>query len=162
MHNFRFNFKRTSSHKRRWGTLIEAAKAGRVSRLIGRSRSEDSVCNSNCGQDHSHSNSPPSEENATESPSDSNPSLDQAGNEHVEEHHTQPQPPPHHHEHHEVTGHVLGALAALRRKRKKFSDSRKQGVEAQEVVCVVGKNNSKKVLHNYFFKLQKIMYKLFF
>lgn len=140
MNNFRFNFKRTSSHKRRWGTLIEAAKAGRVSRLIGRSRSEDSVCNSQCGQDHSHSNSPPSEENATESPSDSNPSLDQTGQDHEE-----PPAPPHHTEHHEVTGHVLGALAALRRKRKKFSDSRKQGVEPQDVVCVVGKNNSKKV-----------------
>nr|CAD7258014.1 unnamed protein product [Timema shepardi] len=43
----RFTHKR-SSHKRRWGTLIEAAKSGRVSRLIGRSRSEDSVCNSHC------------------------------------------------------------------------------------------------------------------
>lgn len=31
-------------HKRRWGTIIEAARAARVSRLIGRSRSEDSVC----------------------------------------------------------------------------------------------------------------------
>lgn len=27
----------TSSRKKRWGTLIEAAKAGRVSRLIGKS-----------------------------------------------------------------------------------------------------------------------------
>ncbi|XP_026476691.1 transient receptor potential-gamma protein-like, partial [Ctenocephalides felis] len=41
---FRFHMKRSSSHKRRWGTLIEAAKSGRVSRLISRSRSEDSVC----------------------------------------------------------------------------------------------------------------------
>ncbi|ERL83931.1 hypothetical protein D910_01224, partial [Dendroctonus ponderosae] len=40
----RLHFKRTGSHKRRWGTLIEAAKTGKVSRLIGRSRSEDSVC----------------------------------------------------------------------------------------------------------------------
>lgn len=34
-------------HKRRWGTIIEAARAARVSRLIGRSRSEDSVCDHN-------------------------------------------------------------------------------------------------------------------
>lgn len=36
--------RRKPSHKRRWGTIIEAARAARVSRLIGRSRSEDSVC----------------------------------------------------------------------------------------------------------------------
>lgn len=36
--------RKPSSHKRRWGTIIEAARAARVSRLIGRSRSEDSVC----------------------------------------------------------------------------------------------------------------------
>ncbi|XP_059485521.1 transient receptor potential-gamma protein-like isoform X4 [Neocloeon triangulifer] len=35
--------KRESS-KRRWGTLIEAAKTGRVRRLMGRSRSQDSMC----------------------------------------------------------------------------------------------------------------------
>lgn len=36
--------RRKPPHKRRWGTIIEAARAARVSRLIGRSRSEDSVC----------------------------------------------------------------------------------------------------------------------
>lgn len=36
--------RRNKPHKRRWGTIIEAARAARVSRLIGRSRSEDSVC----------------------------------------------------------------------------------------------------------------------
>lgn len=36
--------RKPASHKRRWGTIIEAARAARVSRLIGRSRSEDSVC----------------------------------------------------------------------------------------------------------------------
>ncbi|KAF9800942.1 hypothetical protein SFRURICE_013575, partial [Spodoptera frugiperda] len=36
--------RKPTSHKRRWGTIIEAARAARVSRLIGRSRSEDSVC----------------------------------------------------------------------------------------------------------------------
>lgn len=37
---------RGSSRKRRWGTLIEAAKAGRVSRLIGEDRS--GVCSLLC------------------------------------------------------------------------------------------------------------------
>lgn len=73
----------SGSHKRRWGTLVEAAKAGRVGRLIARSRSEDSVCNANAMS--------PSE-------SDSNPSLAEAF--------------------------PFGALAALRKKRKKFSGSR--------------------------------------
>lgn len=109
----KFHIKRTSSHKRRWGTLIEAAKSGRVSKLIGRSRSEDSVCNSHCrdssqNQSHSHSNSPPSEENITESPSDSNPSLDIA---------VPPSPVEHFHG-------IASGLALLKRKRKKFSASR--------------------------------------
>jgi len=39
--------KRESS-KRRWGTLIEAAKTGRVRRLMNRSRSQDSMCSSSC------------------------------------------------------------------------------------------------------------------
>jgi len=73
----------SGSHKRRWGTLVEAAKAGKVGRLISRSRSEDSVCNSN---PLSHSES------------DSNPSL--------------------------VEAFPFGALAALRKKRKKFSGTR--------------------------------------
>lgn len=38
--------KRESS-KRRWGTLIEAARSGRVRRLMGRSRSQDSMCSGN-------------------------------------------------------------------------------------------------------------------
>lgn len=36
--------RRKPDHKRRWGTIIEAARAARMSRFIGRSRSEDSVC----------------------------------------------------------------------------------------------------------------------
>nr|CAD7397085.1 unnamed protein product [Timema poppensis] len=104
----RFTHKR-SSHKRRWGTLIEAAKSGRVSRLIGRSRSEDSVCNSHCRNNNSHSNSPPSDD-ITESPSDSNPSLADAptGGGH--------------------TSMIGTGLAALRRKRKKFSASRNMNI----------------------------------
>lgn len=131
--------KRTASHKRRWGTLIEAAKAGKVSRLIGRSRSEDSVCNSHCRENnhnhsHSHSNSPASEDNVTESPSDSNPSIDQVCN------------PVSHNEHH---GFAAG-LSLLKKKRKKFSASRNTSpvvapsnpVEHAIAVCI-GKSNKK-------------------
>ncbi|XP_049807715.1 transient receptor potential-gamma protein-like [Schistocerca nitens] len=99
----RFHMKRSSSHKRRWGTLIEAARSGRVSRLIGRSRSEDSVCgchSQGCPQHaHGHGAASPA---STESPSDSNPSLSEGL-------------------HHALGG---GPLAALKRKRKKFSASR--------------------------------------
>ncbi|KAJ8982358.1 hypothetical protein NQ317_013109 [Molorchus minor] len=110
-HHKRLNLKRSHSHKRRWGTLIEAAKTGKVSRLIGRSRSEDSVCN-NCREnshDHhsrSHSNSPASEDNGSMSLSDSNPSLD--GNVSQER---------------ELHG-IAHGLALLKKKRKKFSASR--------------------------------------
>jgi transient receptor potential cation channel subfamily C protein 4 len=105
---FRFHLKRSHSHKRRWGTLIEAAKTGKVSRLIGRSRSEDSVCN-NCRESgrnhsHSHSNSPASDDNGSVRSSDSNPSLD-----------APPEP--------ELHGLAHG-LALLKKKRKKFSASR--------------------------------------
>lgn len=69
----RLVFKRNSSRKKRWESLIEAAKTGRVGRLINRSRSEDSVCNGN-GIEGRNSHSPLSEDNnATDT--DSNPSL---------------------------------------------------------------------------------------
>ncbi|XP_026829989.1 transient receptor potential-gamma protein isoform X1 [Ooceraea biroi] len=108
---------RSSSRKKRWGTLIEAAKAGKVSRLIGRSRSEDSVY------------SPASEDGGSrsEGSSDSKSSLETPGPDvqsvqhphHSHSHHA------HHHEAHHVFTHGLGpALAALRKKRKKFSASR--------------------------------------
>ncbi|XP_036147207.1 transient receptor potential-gamma protein isoform X2 [Monomorium pharaonis] len=110
---------RSSSRKKRWGTLIEAAKAGRVSRLIGRSRSEDSVY------------SPASEDGGSrsEGSSDSKTSLEGTGHDvqgvqqphhsHSHSHHVQ------HHEAHHMFTHGLGpALAALRKKRKKFSASR--------------------------------------
>ncbi|KAL1509123.1 hypothetical protein ABEB36_003912 [Hypothenemus hampei] len=110
----RLHLKRSHSHKRRWGTLIEAAKTGKVSRLIGRSRSEDSVCNT-CGRENGHehqsqSNSPPSEENGSMSGTDSNPSIDIAKE--VSE------PPSQ-----ELHGLAHG-LALLKKKRKKFSASR--------------------------------------
>lgn len=137
---FRFHIKRAHSHKRRWGTLIEAAKAGKVSRLIGRSRSEDSVCNSHCrenGHNHSHSNSPASDENGSASNSDSNPSLDAAG-------HNEPR------EHHESHGLAHG-LALLKKKRKKFSASRNtspivippENPVEHTVAVSVGKSNKK-------------------
>ncbi|XP_048512013.1 transient receptor potential-gamma protein isoform X2 [Athalia rosae] len=103
---------RGSSRKRRWGTLIEAAKVGRVSRLIGRSRSEDSVY------------SPGSEDGGSrsEGSSDSKSSLDAAtpdSHAHHQVHHA------HQHEVHHMFAHGFGpALAALRKKRKKFSASR--------------------------------------
>ncbi|XP_025160245.1 transient receptor potential-gamma protein isoform X2 [Harpegnathos saltator] len=104
---------RGSSRKKRWGTLIEAAKAGRVSRLIGRSRSEDSVY------------SPASEDGGSrsEGSSDSKSSLETP----TTSHDVQTQHPhhAHHHEAHHMFAHGLGpALAALRKKRKKFSVSR--------------------------------------
>ncbi|XP_034246794.1 transient receptor potential-gamma protein [Thrips palmi] len=82
------------SHKRRWGTLIEAAKSGRVGRLISRSRSEDSVCNGSRAarhQRHGRSNS----EEATDT--DSTEGLGHP---------------------------LANALAALKRKRHKFHTSR--------------------------------------
>ncbi|XP_030745679.1 transient receptor potential-gamma protein [Sitophilus oryzae] len=109
----RLHLKRSHSHKRRWGTLIEAAKTAKVSRLIGRSRSEDSVCN-NCtdnGHNHSHSNSPASDENESMSQSDSNPSIDVTMSRDSE-----PAEP-------ELHGLAHG-LALLKKKRKKFSASR--------------------------------------
>lgn len=114
---YRLNLKRSHSHKRRWGTLIEAAKTGKVSRLIGRSRSEDSVCN-NCRdangdgsrRSRSHSNSPASDENCSVSLSDSNPSLDGGPG-------TQGNPE------RELHG-IAHGLALLKKKRKKFSASR--------------------------------------
>lgn len=126
------------------GTLIEAAKAGSVSRFIGRSRSEDSVCNSpnNRNESASHSNSPNSDEAVTESPTDSNPSLDKP-DAHHQPHHLSDQQRNnnsnvhspqrnsnnnnHKKEHHNLHMHLnFGALAALKRKRKKFSNSRNE------------------------------------
>lgn len=96
--------RKPTSHKRRWGTIIEAARAARVSRLIGRSRSEDSVCD--------HARQSPSGSDRSDSGSDS-----------------QRQSP----ERNTRSGplHPLSALAALKRKRKKFSDSRRGGVEVR-------------------------------
>ncbi|CAG4984842.1 unnamed protein product [Colias eurytheme] len=90
-------------HKRRWGTIIEAARAARVSRLIGRSRSEDSVCD--------HARPSPSGSERSDSGSDSQRSPERVSR----------------------SGplHPLTALAALKRKRKKFSDSRRQAEAAR-------------------------------
>lgn len=116
------------------GTLIDNVKSG-GSRFIGRSQSEDSVCKSpNHSRKESASNSPNSEA-VTESPSDSNPSLDKPDNDHKSHHHS-------HHtnnssdnsksnnsnnkSHHHHLHLNFGALAALKRKRKKFSASRNE------------------------------------
>ncbi|XP_035431438.2 transient receptor potential-gamma protein isoform X1 [Spodoptera frugiperda] len=95
--------RKPTSHKRRWGTIIEAARAARVSRLIGRSRSEDSVCD--------HARQTPSGSDRSDSGSDSQRSPERS---------TRGGPL-----------HPLSALAALKRKRKKFSDSRRAGAEAR-------------------------------
>ncbi|CAH0628552.1 unnamed protein product [Chrysodeixis includens] len=94
--------RKPASHKRRWGTIIEAARAARVSRLIGRSRSEDSVCD--------HARQSPSGSDRSDSGSDSQRSPERSSSR---------------------SGplHPLSALAALKRKRKKFSDSRRAAAE---------------------------------
>ncbi|KAL7041237.1 hypothetical protein ACKWTF_000683 [Chironomus riparius] len=161
----KFHSKRNGgSHKRKWGTLIEAAKSGSVSRFIGRSRSEDSVCNSPPpihNRNESASISPNSEEAVTESPTDSNPSLDKPDVEHhhsshhkhqhsrqqSSEQHKSPNKnndnsnvhnsshnsnssnntkKEHHHLHMPHVNLNFSALAALKRKRKKFSNSRNE------------------------------------
>lgn len=83
-----YKWTKIKMHANRWykskGTLIEAARhgTGSVSKFIGRSRSEDSVCNSiptnnaNNKGSASRSNSAGSEEGVTASPTDSNPSMD--------------------------------------------------------------------------------------
>ncbi|XP_034946902.1 transient receptor potential-gamma protein isoform X2 [Chelonus insularis] len=118
---------RNGSRKRRWGTLIEAAKAR--SRLIesyafgstGRSRSEDSMY-------------PPASEDGgfrSEGSSDSKSSLDVPSQIQVSNNQENAQNQNSHnnnernHDIHHVFSHGLGpALAALRKKRKKFSASR--------------------------------------
>ncbi|XP_075972310.1 transient receptor potential cation channel gamma isoform X3 [Anticarsia gemmatalis] len=95
--------RKPASHKRRWGTIIEAARAARVSRLIGRSRSEDSVCD--------HARQSASGSDRSDSGSDSQRSPERT---------TRSGPL-----------HPLSALAALKRKRKKFSDSRRPGAETR-------------------------------
>ncbi|XP_031341305.1 transient receptor potential-gamma protein isoform X1 [Photinus pyralis] len=140
-----FHTKRGSAHKRRWGTLIEAAKSGKVSRLIGRSRSEDSVCNSTCRENghnhsHSHSNSPASDDNGSVSPSDSNPSLD------IVPHDLPPPPEDHHHG-------LTSGLLLLKKKRKKFSASRNASPVVQphnaieRALATSSGKMSKKALH---------------
>ncbi|XP_024939576.1 transient receptor potential-gamma protein isoform X3 [Cephus cinctus] len=124
---------RGSSRKKRWGTLIEAAKAGRVSRLIGRSRSEDSVY------------SPGSEDGGSrsEGSSDSKSSLEAPAHEAHQHHPTHHPHNPHHYEAHHMFAHGLGpALAALRKKRKKFSASR-----ASTPVMVSHVNPVESVMH---------------
>lgn len=69
----RLMFKRNSSRKRKWESLIEATKFGKVGKLINRSRSEDSMCNGKNGEGR-NSQSPLSDENNL-TDSDSNPSL---------------------------------------------------------------------------------------
>ncbi|KAK6630004.1 hypothetical protein RUM44_005655 [Polyplax serrata] len=120
-HKPKFNIsKRSSSRKRRWEMLMEAAKTGKVGKLINRSRSEDSVCNTKGVKNF---NSPASDENQTESQTDSNPSLVEALGSGLSSLQSG------------LSNFGLGssALAALKRKRKKFSTSRtKQCIKSDE------------------------------
>ncbi|KAL0098839.1 hypothetical protein PUN28_020784 [Cardiocondyla obscurior] len=109
----------SSSRKKRWGTLIEAAKAGRVSRLIGRSRSEDSVYSPASEDGGSRSEGSSDSKSSLEGASHDVQSVQHPSHHHSHFHHA------HHHEAHHMFTHGLGpALAALRKKRKKFSASK--------------------------------------
>ncbi|XP_015431311.1 PREDICTED: transient receptor potential-gamma protein [Dufourea novaeangliae] len=96
---------RNSSRKKRWGNIIEAATTGRVSRLMSRSRSEDSVY------------SPGSEDGGSrsEGSTDSKSSLETAGRDVQARHSDRPQPSQHHETHH-MLPHGLSALVSLRTK----------------------------------------------
>ncbi|XP_046817273.1 transient receptor potential-gamma protein isoform X2 [Vespa crabro] len=106
---------RSSSKKKRWDTLIEAAKAHKVSKkFISRSRSEDSVY------------SPASEDGGSrsEGSTDSKSSLEIHGSHDVHSHQSHQHS---HHSHHTESHHSfgrLGLVSALTKKRKKFSASR--------------------------------------
>lgn len=132
---------RGSSKKKRWENLIEAAKVrGRVSRLIGkRNRSESRFWKTNrrntetellwlLGRSRSEDSvySPASEDGGSrsEGSTDSKSSLETPGHEVQPTHHSHHSHHSHHHEGHHVFTHGLGALVALRKKRKTFSDSR--------------------------------------
>lgn len=138
--------RKPSSHKRRWGTIIEAARAARMSRFMGRSRSEDSVCDharpspryrvlyfarqlvrpsgrismiilgsSGSERSESGSDSQRSPERGRARRSRDSRESESRGS---------------------TRGGPLSALAALKRKRKKFSDSRRAEAEARgEVRC---------------------------
>uniref|UniRef100_A0A1B0GFN2 Transient receptor ion channel domain-containing protein n=1 Tax=Glossina morsitans morsitans TaxID=37546 RepID=A0A1B0GFN2_GLOMM len=130
--------KRIAGHKKKWGTLIEAAKVGNVTKMLGRSKSEDSVCNSsqnsspvhgqvrvtysqNCGQNYYNSGSGAEANLSNSSYNKDYLSTKQTGSHLSHALHgigggggT--------HFFHATTG--LTAIAALKKKRKKFSSSK--------------------------------------
>nr|XP_033334164.1 transient receptor potential-gamma protein isoform X5 [Megalopta genalis] len=95
---------RNGSRKKGWGNIIESARSSKVSRLISRSRSEDSVY------------SPGSEDGGSrsEGSTDSKSSLETGGHD-VQPHHARSQQT-HHHDARHMLAHGLGALATLRKK----------------------------------------------
>ncbi|KAM7351321.1 transient receptor potential cation channel gamma isoform 2-T2 [Cochliomyia hominivorax] len=122
--------KRIAGHKKKWGTLIEAAKVGNVSKMLGRSKSEDSVCNSsnnsspvhgqvrvtysqNCGPNYynpnevRHHNLAQNKDHLTPANIVPGVGVNVGGGTHF---------------FHASTG--LTAIAALKKKRKKFSSSK--------------------------------------
>ncbi|XP_055921376.1 transient receptor potential-gamma protein [Eupeodes corollae] len=128
--------KRIAGQKKRWGTLIEAAKEGNVSKMLGRSKSEDSVCKTmpqtpvhgvhvtyaqNCGTYRGDSTPTPSEA----SPCHSNGSI---GSNFF----------------HTSTG--LTAIAALKKKRKKFSSSKNISPVTESVSTTTSESLNDKAL----------------
>ncbi|XP_030557070.1 transient receptor potential-gamma protein [Drosophila novamexicana] len=116
--------KRIAGHKKRWGTLIEAAKVGNMSKMLGRSKSEDSVCNS------THNATPVHEQvRVTYAQSSTQRTYAYHG---AEPPAVAPVPPASTSGHSHVgmgahffhTTSGLTAIAALKRKRKKFSSSK--------------------------------------
>ncbi|XP_043286178.1 transient receptor potential-gamma protein isoform X2 [Venturia canescens] len=134
---------RNGSRKRRWGTLIEAAKAGRVSRLIGRSRSEDSMYSAASEDAASRSDGSSESKSSLDVPQSSSRSHPHHHHHHHQHHSNQPstatsqehsqnqnnhqQSAENRHTRSNDSHHVFAlgpAIAALRKKRKKFSASR--------------------------------------
>ncbi|XP_073996025.1 transient receptor potential cation channel gamma isoform X2 [Rhodnius prolixus] len=116
----RLMFKGSSARKRRWDSLIEVARSGKVGRFISQSRSEDSVCGEGGPPPHgihNHQQRSPNSEDTTDSAASG------------------------------ATSAAERALSALRRKREKFHKSRYTPNQSSSVdVDVVEERCEKKVL----------------
>ncbi|KAK9496929.1 hypothetical protein O3M35_012878 [Rhynocoris fuscipes] len=116
----RLMFKGSTARKRRWDSLVEVARSGKVGRFISQSRSEDSVCGEGGGIPHggihNHQRSPNSEDTTDSAASG-------------------------------VTSAADRALNALRRKREKFHKSRYTSNQSSSIdVDIVEERCEKKVL----------------
>nr|XP_031839730.1 transient receptor potential-gamma protein-like isoform X3 [Nomia melanderi] len=95
---------RNGSRKKGWGNIIESARSSKVSRIINRSRSEDSVYSR--GSEDAGSRS--------EGSTDSKSSLEAGGHE-VQPHHSHQSQQTHHYDARHMLAHGLDALATLRK-----------------------------------------------